>query len=72
MVKLTAFKLHYSRNDIAFIVGPGYQRLPTATNDMTGIWHENQWPVGCHWLPTNDRRNIISDNGSEPCVAFVS
>ena len=30
------------------------------TNDMTGIWHENQRPVGCRWLPTNDRRNIIS------------
>ena len=25
----------------------------TLTNDLTGIWHENQLPVGCRWLPTN-------------------
>ena len=34
--------LPYSQNDIAFVVGPGYRRLLTVTNDMTGIWHENQ------------------------------
>ena len=53
-----------SWNDIAFVVGPGYRRLPTGTNDMTGICHENQWPVGCRWLPTNDRCNIISAKDS--------
>ena len=41
-----------SRNDIALTSVRRWSTRPTVTNDMTGIWHENQWPVGCR--PTTD------------------
>ena len=44
-----------------------WSRRPTLTNDMTGIWHENQWPVGCR--PTK-KCYIIWGNDSTRAVYF--
>ena len=46
-----ADQTHISPHDIAKNIDPRRSSRQTVTNDMTGIWHENQWPVGCRWLP---------------------
>ena len=51
-LRLDWYVCMYSSNVFALTSTHRWSRWPTVTNDMTGFWHENQWPVGCR--PTTD------------------